>query len=181
MILLELLNYKRTLNFIYSNQIKYLAIHYPKFIQNNYFIKNYVKVKNIHLPIKNVVLLKKNILSFLCNKGLIIENKNIIIPGVKSLCLTDENDIIICFTHEYKKSNHYDRYDIYNLKVIKLKENNYEIINTNTISFYPYIGNLVKISNNRYIIYYSETNDITLWKIDKNYSIKYLSKTQILK
>ena len=162
--------------YLYSNQIEYLAIHYPKILQNNYFIKNDVQVKNAHERFIKVVLLKNDILAFLCDKGLIIENKNIIIPNVKSLCLTDENDIIICFTHEYKNYN--NKY-IDNLKVIKLKENDYEIINTNNISANPCAENIVKISNNRFIMHYNNTNDITLWKINDNYSIEYLSKTQM--
>ena len=164
--------------YLYSNQIEYLAIHYPKVLQNNYFIKNDVQVKNVHERIKNVVLLKNDILSFLCCKGLIIESKNIIIPNVKRFCLTDENDIIICFTDEYKK---YEHKIIDYLKVIKLKENDYEIINTNNISVDHWVENMVKISNNLFIISYGETNDITLWKINENYSLKYLSKTQLLK
>jgi len=158
--------------YLYSNQIEYLAIHYPKFLKNNYFIKNDAKIKNIHERIKNVVLLKNDIISVLCDKGLIIESKKIIIPYVRCFCLTDENDIIICFTQEYKY-----RICIDKLQVIKLKENDYEIINTNKVNSPP--ENIAKISNNRYIMYYFGTNDITLWKLNDNYSLEYLLKTHL--
>ena len=38
--------------YLYSNQIEYLAVHYPKFFENNYFIKNDVQVKNVHKKLK---------------------------------------------------------------------------------------------------------------------------------
>ena len=96
--------------------------------------------------------------------------------------MTDENDIIVCFSHEYihENNNYIDK-----LKVIKIKENDYEIVKANTIEVNPCtcpdVENMVKISNNRFIMYYDTTNNITLWKIDNNYSLKYLSKTQLLR
>ena len=61
--------------YLYANQIEYLAIYYPKFLESNYFIKNDVQIKKINKYLSNVVLLKNNILAFLCKSDLIIEKK----------------------------------------------------------------------------------------------------------
>ena len=158
----------------YSNQIEYIAIHYPKFLQNNYFIKNDVQVKKFHGPITNLAILKNDIFAVLSNKQLIIESKNINIHNVDCFSLIDENDIIICFSCESKS-----RHSIKKLNVIKLKENGYEIINTNSVNSSP--ENIVKISRNRFIIYYNETNNIDLWKLKEDCTLEYLSKTKLLK
>ena len=40
---------------------------------------------------------------------------------------------------------------------------------------------MVKIGNKRFIIYCNNTNDIELWKLNDNHSLKWSSKAQLLK
>ena len=158
--------------YLYSNQIEYLAINYPKFLKNNYFKKNDVRVKYFKGTIRNVALLKNDIL-VLSNRDLIIVNKNIIIPNVEMFCLTDENNIIICLFLEYGKPNY-----LVKIKVIKLNENDYEIININTLmanSNIEYIEYIVKLDNNRFITNCEQ--NLALWKLNGNYTLEYLSKS----
>ena len=106
--------------YLYKNQIEYLALNYPIFIKNNYFIKNDIQIKNFEDKINYVYLLNNDKLVYITNKGLIIEGKNYIIPYVHKLCLTNDNNIIIIMNYDINKK----------LKVIKLNENDYEIIET---------------------------------------------------
>ena len=55
--------------------MEYLAINYPKFIENNYFIKNDVQIKYYNEYISYITLLKNDILAYVGGNGLIIENK----------------------------------------------------------------------------------------------------------
>ena len=160
--------------YLYSNQIEFLVINYPKFIKNNFFIKNDVQIK-IFSVIKNVFLLKNDILAIIYNEGLIIESKNILIPYVKNICLTEDNNIIICFIDEIVNKQY-----ISSIKVIKLKENGYEIIDS--IKIKENCLEIVKISNNRFITYNSYDNvEILLWKLTENNSLEYLLKINELK
>ena len=91
-----------------------------------------------------------------------IENKNILIPKVKYFSFTDNYNILICYISE----------SINSLKVIKLKDNNYEIIDSIEIN-QKNIYQILKISNNRFITY--GDYNILLWKMDENNSLKFLS------
>ena len=147
--------------YLYSNQIEFLAINYPKFMKNNVFIKNDVQIKFFEY-ILNIDLLQDDDLVILTNKGLLIENKNILIPKVKYFSFTDNYNILICYISE----------SINSLKVIKLKDNNYEIIDSIEIN-QKNIYQILKISNNRFITY--GDYNILLWKMDENNSLKFLS------
>ena len=58
--------------YLYQNQIEYLALNYPIFIKNNYFIKNDIQIKNFEDKINYVYLLNNDKLVYTTNKGLII-------------------------------------------------------------------------------------------------------------
>lgn len=159
--------------YLYSNQIEFLAINYPQFMKNNIFIKNDVQIKLFDNIIK-VDLFKNDDLAITYNEGLIIENKNIFIPKVKNFSFTENDNILICYFYEYININW-----VYSLKVIKLKDNNYEIIDS--IKIQNYIEEIVKINNNRFISYGKFSDDkILLWIIDENNTLKY-SKINELK
>ena len=118
---------------------------------------------------KNVALLENDVLVLTYYGDLIIGNKSIIIPNVEMFCLTDEKNIIICLFKEYGNRNRTVK-----LKVIKLNETDYEIININTLMANSHIKYLVKLDNNRFITNY-ETN-FALWKLNENYTLEQLSK-----
>jgi len=155
--------------YLYSNQIEYIAINYPKFLKNSYFKKNDVQVKSFKGTIRNVALLENDIL-VLSNRDLIIVNKNIIIPNVEMFCLTDENNIIICLFQQYVKSNYQVK-----IKVIKLNETDYEIININTFMANSNIKYIVKLGNNRFITNCEQ--NFAFWKLNENYTLEYFSKS----
>ena len=154
--------------YLYPNQIEYLAINYPKFKEKNYFIKNDVQIIKFEYMIRHVYLLNNDILGFISlDEGLIIEDKNYSIPNVTKISLTDKNNIIITLNDEFE-----NRTLIEKLKVIKLNENNYEILYTINMS----ISNIIKINNNRFITHDLGKNEIKLWILNEENSLKYLSK-----
>ena len=151
--------------YLYSNQMEYLAINYPKFNENNYFIKNDVQIKYYNEYISNIILLKNDILAYVGDNGLIIESKNIIIPEIIKFCKTEDNNILITIFKEKANSNFVNK-----LKVIKLNENGYETINSIVVKS---IKDIIKISNNKFItIYYGY---VRLLKLNINNSLEYLS------
>ncbi len=153
--------------YLYSNQMEYLAINYPKFIKNNYFIKKDGQVKYYNGCVSYITLLKNDILAYVGEKGLIIESKNIIIPEVIKFCKTEDNNILITIFKEIENSNFINK-----LKVIKLNENGYETINSIVVKS---IKDIIKISNNKFItIDYG--NVIRLLKLNINNSLEYLSE-----
>jgi hypothetical protein len=130
-------------------------------MKNNVFIKNDVQLKYFDGNCK-VDLFKDDDLVIRNNEGLRIENKNIFIPKVSDFSFTDNYNILICYISE----------SINSLKVIKLKDNNYEIIDSIEIN-QKNVYQILKISNNRFITY--GDYNVLLWKLDENNSLKFLS------